>query len=164
MTITNQTNPVGSEYTSKKNGINVPKELISGPGRTQATKIFTAVRITKTKNVPPEYTKEVIQYPDAKSSSFTVIAKEKKEKGKPTGEFEFNLGVDYKGTDKEEFKRLVNKQIKNQTKDAEGQLKNKINPDKTAINGNKATTDSEGDSTNSTKTKKDPRGGIGRKN
>ena len=49
MTITNQTNPVGSEYTSKKNGINVPKELISGPGRTQATKIFTAVRITKTK-------------------------------------------------------------------------------------------------------------------
>ena len=164
MTITNQTNPVGSEYTSKKNGINVPKELISGPGRTQATKIFTAVRITKTKNVPPEYTKEVIQYPDAKSSSFTVIAKEKKEKGKPTGEFEFNLGVDYKGTDKEEFKRLVNKQIKNQTKDAEGQLKNKINPDKTAINGNKATTGGEGDSTNSNKTKKDPRGGIGRKN
>ena len=164
MTITNQTNPVGSEYTSKKNGINVPKELISGPGRTQATKIFTAVRITKTNNAPPEYTKEVIQYPDAKSSSFTVIAKEKKEKGKPTGEFEFNLGVDYKGTDKEEFKRLVNKQIKNQTKDAEGQLKNKINPDKTAINGNKATTGGEGDSTNSTKTKENPMAGTGRKN
>ena len=164
MTITNQTNPVGSEYTSKKNGINVPKELISGPGRTQATKIFTAVRITKTKNAPPEYTKEVVQYPDAKSSSFTVIAKEKKKDGKPTGEFEFNLGVDYKGTDKEEFKRLVNKQIKNQTKDAEGQLKNKINPDKTAINGNKATTDSEGDSTNSTKTKENPMAGTGRKN
>ena len=70
MTITNQTNPIGTTHTSKKSQITVPKETISGSGRTQATKIYTAVTLTKSSNFPPKYRQQIIQYNDAKSKSY----------------------------------------------------------------------------------------------
>jgi len=104
MTITNQTNPVGTSHLSKKIGVIVPQQGITE----NFERIYTSVRLTKKTNDPPTYTKEIVQYPDATSGSYIVIAKEKvdPETGKGTNEFEFNLGVDYKGTEKDTFKKL----------------------------------------------------------
>ena len=62
------------------------------------------------------------------------------------------------------FKERIQKQLKTQTKDAEGQIKDKINADSKAINKNEATTGGEEDSKNSPKTKQASNKGIGRKN
>ena len=51
MTITNQTNPVGTEYTSSKSKISVPRE---GNILIKET-TFTTLRLTKTTNNPPTY-------------------------------------------------------------------------------------------------------------
>ena len=56
MTITNQTNPVGSSYTSKKSYIAVPRE---GNIFIKET-TFTTLRLTKTTNNPPTYRKEIL--------------------------------------------------------------------------------------------------------
>ena len=53
MTITNQTNPIGTTHTSKKSQIIVPKETISGSGRTQATKILEKHLEESEKQRPP---------------------------------------------------------------------------------------------------------------
>ena len=103
MTITNQTNPVGSQYISKKSQIIVPKEGITGLESFTKERIYTSLRLTKTTNNPPTYTKEIVQHPSATSDSYTVIAKQNKD----TGEFDFNLGTDYKNTDKDAFKKLL---------------------------------------------------------
>ena len=160
MTITNQINPVGSEYISKKSQIIVPKEGITGLESFTKERIYTSLRLTKTTNNPPTYTKEIVQHPNAKSDSYTVIAKENKD----TGKFDFNLGTDYKNTDEEAFKKLVTNQTKIQTKDAEKQIKNKINADAKALNKNKDTTGGEEDSKDSPKTKEASNKGIARKN
>ena len=162
MTITNQTNPVGTSHLSKKIGVIVPQQGITQ----NFERIYTSVRLTKTTNNPPTYTKEIVQYPNATSGSYTVIAKENLDKnGKGTNEFTFNEGIDFKNTEKDTFKKLVQRKslIKSQTKDAEKQIKKKINEDSEAINrneGNNITTDSE----DSTKTKTAPNKGIARKN
>jgi len=163
MTITNQTNPVGTSHLSKKIGVIVPQQGITE----NFERIYTSVRLTKKTNNPPTYTKEIVQYPNATSGSYTVIAKEKvdPETGKGTNEFEFNQGVDFKNTEKDTFKKLVQRKglIKSQTKDAEKQIKNKIKEDSEAINrneGNETITDSE----DSVKTKAAPNKGIARKN
>ena len=163
MTITNQTNPVGTSHLSKKIGVIVPQQGITE----NFERIYTSVRLTKKTNNPPTYTKEIVQYPNATSGSYTVIAKEKldPETGKGTNEFEFNQGIDFKNTEKDTFKKLVQRKglIKTQTKDAEKQIKKKIKEDSEAINrneGNNITTDS----TDSTKTKTAPNKGIARKN
>ena len=162
MTITNQTNPVGSEYISKKSQIIVPKEGITGLESFTKERIYTSLRLTKTTNNPPTYTKEIVQHPNAKSDSYTVIAKENKD----TGVFDFNLGTDYKNTDEEAFKKLVTNQTKNQTKDAEKQIRDKVNADTKALNKNQEplNTKKETDSTDSPKTKQASNKGIGRKN
>ena len=52
MTITNQTNPVGTTHTSKKSQIIVPKEGITGLESSTKEKIYTAVTLTKSSNTP----------------------------------------------------------------------------------------------------------------
>jgi len=160
MTITNQTNPVGSQYISKKSQIIVPKEGITGLESSTKERIYTSVRLIKTGNNPSVYSKEIVQHPNAKSDSYTVIAKQNKD----TGEFDFNLGTDYKNTDQDAFRKLLVDQTKTQSKDAEKKIKDKINADTKAINKNKASTDTTEDSKNSTKTKDNPMAGTGRKN
>ena len=160
MTITNQTNPVGSQYISKKSQIIVPKEGITGLESSTKERIYTSVRLIKTGNNPSVYSKEIVQHPNAKSDSYTVIAKQNKD----TGEFDFNLGTDYKNTDQDAFRKLLVDQTKTQSKDAEKKIKDKINADTKAINKNKASTDTTEDSKNSTKTKENPMAGTGRKN
>ena len=160
MTITNQTNPVGSQYISKKSQIIVPKDGITGLESSTKERIYTSLRLTKTGNNPSVYSKEIVQHPNAKSDSYTVIAKQNKD----TGEFDFNLGADYKNTDKDAFRKLLVDQTKTQSKDAEKQIRDKINADTKAINGNESSTDTTEDSKNSTKTKENPMAGTGRKN
>ena len=160
MTITNQTNPVGSEYISKKRQIIVPKEGNSVLESSTKERIYTSLRLIKTGNNPSVYSKEIVQHPNAKSDSYTVIAKQNKD----TGEFDFNLGADYKNTDKDAFRKLLVDQTKTQSKDAEKQIRDKINADTKAINGNESSTDTTEDSKNSTKTKENPMAGTGRKN
>ena len=162
MTITNQTNPVGTSHLSKKIGVVVPQQGITE----NFERIYTSVRLTKKTNNPPTYTKEIVQYPNATSGSYTVIAKENLDKnGKGTNEFTFNEGIDFKNTEKDTFKKLVQRKglIKSQTRDAEKQIKKKVNEDSEAINlneGNQIKTDSN----DSTKTKVVPNKGIARKN
>ena len=163
MTITNQTNPVGTSHLSKKIGVIVPQQGITE----NFERIYTSVRLTKKTNYPPTYTKEIVQYPNATSASYTVIAKEKLDPktGKGTNEFIFNEGIDFKNTEKDTFKKLVQRKglIKSQTRDAEKQIKKKVNEDSEAINlneGNQTKTDSK----DSTKTKVAPNKGIARKN
>ena len=162
MTITNQTNPVGTSHLSKKIGVIVPQQGITE----NFERIYTSVRLTKKTNNPPTYTKEIVQYPNATSGSYTVIAKENLDKnGKGTNEFTFNEGVDFKNTEKDTFKKLVQRKglIKSQTKDAEKQIKKKINEDSEAINRNQGK-GGDDDSIDSTKTKAAPNKGIARKN
>ena len=159
MTITNQTNPIGTTYTSKKIGVIVPQQGITENFET----IYTSVRLTKSGNDPVKYTREIVQYPNATSGSSTVIAKEKvdPETGKGTNEFEFNLGVDYKGTEKDTFKKLVQRKglIKTQTKDAEKNISDKTKADLK----NKAS-DNKDDSVNSSPLSDPNRSGIARQN
>ena len=77
MTITNQTNPIGTTHTSKKIGVIVPQQGVTENFET----IYTSVRLTKTGNDPVTYTKEIVQYPNATSGSSTVIAKQNKDTG-----------------------------------------------------------------------------------
>ena len=158
MTITNQSNPIGTTHTSKKSQIIVPKEGITGLESSTKEKIYTAVTLTRSSNNPPKYRQQIIQYNDAKSKSYSVIAT----KNEDTGEFDFiDNNVDFKNTDQGAFKKLVVDQTKTQKKDAEKQIKNKVNQDKKAINKNEADSNTT-DSTDSNK--KQDRQGIARSN
>ena len=155
-TITNQTNPVGSSYTSEKSMILAPRE---GNPLIQE-RSFTTLRLTKIENNPSKYRKELFQHESAKDEGNVVqigIVNEK-------GEVEFNSQLDTGGANEEFFKDRIEKQIKTQTKDVEKQIKTKINSDSKSINKNQATTGGEEDSKNSTKTKQASNKGIGRKN
>ena len=68
MTRTNQVNPVGSSYTSKKIKIVAPTE---GNFFTKETS-FTTLRLTKTSNNPPTYRKEIFQHSSAGDGGNTV--------------------------------------------------------------------------------------------
>ena len=85
-TVSNQINPVGSRYESKKSRILAPRE---GNLLIQETS-FTTLRLTKTSNNPPTYRKEVFQHESAKDEGNVVqigIVNEK-------GEVEFNSQLD----------------------------------------------------------------------
>ena len=157
MTITNQTNPVGSSYTSKKSRILAPR---GGNLFVQETS-FTTLRLTKTGNNPSTYRREIFQHSSAKDEGNVVqigIVND-------SGQIEFNQGIDFKNTEKDTFKKLVQRKglIKTQTRDAEKQIKNKVNEDKKALNkneGNETVTDSK----DSPKESDPPNKGIARKN
>ena len=155
MTITNQTNPVGSSYTSKKSRILAPRE---GNLFVQETS-FTTLRLTKTSNNPPTYKKEIFQHSSAKDEGNVVQIGVVNDKG----EIEFNSQLDTGKANEEFFKERIQKQLKTQTKDAEKQIRDKVNADTKALNGNESSTDTTEDSKNSTKTKENPMAGTGRK-
>ena len=155
MTITNQTNPIGSSYTSKKSRISVPRE---GNLFIKET-TFTTLRLTKTTNNPPTYRKEIFQHSSAKDEGNVVqigIVNEK-------GEVEFNSQLDTGNGNEKLMKEQITKQIKTQTKDAEKQIKDKVNSDKNAINKNEADSNKD-DSKNSSAFDDQSRKGIARKN
>ena len=80
-TITNQTNPVGSSYTSEKSMILAPRE---GNPLIQE-RSFTTLRLTKIENNPSKYRKELFQHESAKDEGNVVqigIVNEKGRKGR----------------------------------------------------------------------------------
>ena len=153
MTITNQTNPVGSSYTSKKSYIAVPRE---GNIFIKET-TFTTLRLTKTTNNPPTYRKEIFQHSSAKDEGNVVQIGVVNDKG----EIEFNSQLDTGNGNEDLMKEQIQKQLKTQTKDAEKQIKDKVNADTKAINKNQA----DSNKTDSTDSNSDQdRQGISRKN
>ena len=158
MTITNQTNPIGSRYESAKSPVFVPQKDGGLFGKSE--KIYTTLRLTKTGINPSVYRKEIYQHESAKDGgNITQIGTVDE-----NGTVVLNSQVDYGNAEEEVFLGAVTLQIKNQTKDAEKQIKNKINADTKAINKNKASTDSKEDSKDSPKTKTATNKGIARKN
>jgi len=153
MTITNQVNPVGSSYTSKKSYVAVPRE---GNIFIKET-TYTTLRLTKTTNNPPTYRKEIFQHGSAKDEGNVVQIGTVNEQG----EIEFNSQLDTGNGNEELMKEQIQKQIKTQTKDVEKQIRDKVNQDKKAINKNEADSNKT-DSTNSNK--KQDRQGIARSN
>ena len=93
MTITNQTNPIGSTYESGKSLIRVPRK--GNPFLVEDT--FTSVRLTKISNTPKvknsdpdQYKKEIFQHSSGKDGGNTVqigIVNDR-------GEIEFNSQLD----------------------------------------------------------------------
>ena len=153
MTITNQVNPVGSSYTSKKSYVAVPRE---GNIFIKET-TYTTLRLTKTTNNPPTYRKEIFQHSSAKDEGNVVQIGTINEQG----EIEFNSQLDTGNGNEELMKEQIQKQVKTQTKDVEKQIRDKVNQDKKAINKNEADSNKT-DSTNSNK--KQDRQGIARSN
>ena len=153
MTITNQVNPVGSSYTSKKSYVAVPRE---GNIFIKET-TYTTLRLTKTTNNPPTYRKEIFQHSSAKDEGNVVQIGTINEQG----EIEFNSQLDTGNGNEELMKEQIQKQVKTQTKDVEKQIRDKVNQDKKAINKNEADSNTT-DSTNSNK--KQDRQGIARSN
>ena len=153
MTITNQVNPVGSSYTSKKSYVAVPRE---GNIFIKET-TYTTLRLTKTTNNPPTYRKEIFQHSSAKDEGNVVQIGTINEQG----EIEFNSQLDTGNGNEELMKEQIQKQVKTQTKDVEKQIRDKVNQDKKAINKNEADSNTT-DSTNSDKNQ--DRQGISRSN
>ena len=125
MTITNQTNPVGSSYTSKKSYVAVPRE---GNIFIKET-TYTTLRLTKTTNNPPTYRKEIFQHSSAKDEGNVVqigIVNEK-------GEIEFNSQLDTGRGNENLMKEGIQKQLKNQIKNAESKISNKVSSDSESL-------------------------------
>ena len=157
MTITNQTNPVGSNYESKRSPVFISQK--DGGLFGKSKKIFTSTRLTKIESNPSKYRKEVFQHSSASGGNSTQIGTV------VDGKLVLNSAVEYgEAFSEDSFRLQVEAQIKNQTRDAEKQIKNKINTDTQAINKNQGKVDEESDSTDSTKTKAAPNKGIARKN
>ena len=124
MTITNQTNKVGTVYNSKISPVYIPQKDGGLFGKSE--KIFTSLRVTKVSNLPgpDQYKTEVIQHADAVSSSTVLIGEVK------NGKVVLNENADI-GNAKSEFAFAitVQGQVKNQKKDIEKQIKDKVNSD-----------------------------------
>ena len=156
-TITNQTNPVGSNYTSKRSVVFIAQKDGGLFGKSE--KIYTSTRLTKITNNPPTYRKEVFQHDSPSGGNSIQIGTV------VDGKLVLNSAVEYgNAVSEDSFKLQVEAQIKTQTKDAEGQIKAKINADTKAINKNKATVGGVEDSKDSPKTKEASNKGIARKN
>ena len=156
-TVSNQINPVGSRYESKKSRILAPRE---GNLLIQETS-FTTLRLTKTSNNPPTYRKEVFQHESAKDGGNIVQIGVVKDDGK----IEFNSQLDTGKANEELFKKQIEKQVKTQTNDAESKIKKLVNPDKRGINRKRSRrTSQEDDSKDSPKKVEPSNKGIARKN
>ena len=129
MTITNQTNKVGTSYTSKMSTVFVPQKDVGFLGKVKKTKTFTSLRVTKVSNLPgpDQYKTEVIQHKDAKKSSSVVIGEVK------NGSLVLNENVDLANAKEDVFIERVENQIKNQKKDVEKQIKNKVSSDSESL-------------------------------
>ena len=157
-TVTNQINPVGSNYESKRSAVFISQK--DGGLFGKSKKIFTSTRLTKTTNNPPTYRKEVFQHSSASGGSSTQIGTV------VDGKLELNAAAEIgNAVSEDSFRLQVEAQIKNQTKDAEKQIKKLVNQDKESINNNKSRrTLQEDDSKDSPKESDPPNKGIARKN
>ena len=128
MTITNQTNPVGSVYTSKISPIRVP-QLDGGLFGKKKT-VYTSLRVRKVSNLPGpnQYKTEIIQHSDAVSSKTTLVGEVS-----PSGLVKFNDNVDFGNADERTFEAAIGSQVKNQKKDVEKQIKDKVNADSESL-------------------------------
>ena len=129
MTITNQTNPVGSRYESKKSVVFVPQKDGGLFGKNE--KIYTTLRLTKVSQTPGpnQYRKEIYQHEGAgDGGNITQIGTVDE-----NGIVVLNSQVDYGNAEEEVFLGAVTLQIKNQTKDAETQIKNKVSSDSDSL-------------------------------
>tara|TARA_B100000287_G_scaffold410051_1_gene438038 strand:- start:488 stop:2047 length:1560 start_codon:yes stop_codon:yes gene_type:complete len=129
MTITNQTNKVGTSYTSKVSTVFVPQKDVGFLGKVKKTKTFTSLRVTKVSNLPgpDQYKTEVIQHKDAAKSSSIVIGEVK------NGSLVLNENVDLGNAEEDVFIKQVENQIKNQKRDVEKQIKNKVSSDSESL-------------------------------
>ena len=129
MTITNQTNKVGTSYTSKMSTVFVPQKDVGFLGKVKKTKTFTSLRVTKVSNTPGpnQYKTEVIQHKDAAKSSSIVIGEVK------NGSLVLNENVDLGNAEEDVFIKQVENQIKNQKRDVEKQIKNKVSSDSESL-------------------------------
>ena len=122
MTITNQTNPVGSNYESKRSPVFISQK--DGGLFGKSKKIFTSTRLTKIENNPSKYRKEVFQHTSAKENTGSTIQIGTVVDGK----LQLNSAADIgNAVSEDSFRLQVEAQIKTQTKDAEGQIKKLIN-------------------------------------
>ena len=110
MTITNQVNPVGSSYTSKKSYVAVPRE--GNPFIKETT--FTTLRLTKTTNNPPTYRKEIFQHSSAKDEGNVVQIGTINE----DGDIEFNTQLDSGNGNEELMKEQIQKDLQNMMNNA----------------------------------------------
>ena len=129
MTITNQTNKVGTVYNSKISTVFIPQKDVGFLGKVKKTKTFTSLRVTKVSNLPgpDQYKTEVIQHKDAAKSSSVLIGEVK------NGSLVLNENVDLGNTEEDLFIKQVENQIKNQKRDVEKQIKNKVSSDSESL-------------------------------
>ena len=128
MTITNQTNKVGTVYNSKISPVYIPQKDGGLFGKSKKT--FTSLRVTKVSNIPgpDQYKTEVIQHADAVSSSSVLIGEVK------NGKVVLNDNVDIGNAQNEfVFGITVQGQVKNQKKDIDKQIKDKVNSDNESL-------------------------------
>jgi hypothetical protein len=128
MTITNQTNPIGSNYESKRSAVFIAQKDGGLFGKSE--KIYTSTRLTKISNTPGpnQYRVEVFQHDSPSGGNSTQIGTV------VDGKLVLNSAVDYGNAFSEDSFRLqVEAQIKNQKKDAEKQIKDKLNSDSESI-------------------------------
>ena len=128
MTITNQTNKVGTVYNSKISPVYIPQKDGGLFGKSKKT--FTSLRVTKVSNLPgpDQYKTEVIQHADAVSSSSVLIGEVKNNK------VVLNENADIGNAQNEDvFALTVQAQVKNQKKDVEKQIKNKVSSDSESL-------------------------------
>ena len=128
MTITNQTNPIGSTYESKRSAVFIAQK--DGGLFGKSKKIYTSTRLTKISETPGpnQYRVEVFQH-DSPSGGNTIQIGTV-----VNGKLQLNASADIGNAVSEDTFRLqVEAQIKNQKKDAEKQIKDKINSDSESI-------------------------------
>ena len=128
MTITNQTNPIGSSYESKRSAVFISQK--DGGLFGKSKKIYTSTRLTKISETPGpnQYRVEVYQHDSPSGGSSIQIGTV------VNGKLELNASADIGNAVSEDTFRLqVEAQIKNQKKDAEKQIKDKINSDSESI-------------------------------
>ena len=128
MTITNQTNKVGTVYNSKISPVYIPQKDGGLFGKSKKT--FTSLKVTKISNTPGpnQYKTEVIQHKDAVSSSSVLIGEVK------NGKVVLNENADIGNAESEfAFAITVQGQVKNQKKDIEKQIKDKVNSDSESL-------------------------------
>ena len=128
MTITNQTNPIGSNFESKRSAVFISQKDGGLFGKSE--KIYTSTRLTKISETPGpnQYRVEVFQHDSPSGGSSIQIGTV------VNGKLELNASADIGNAVSEDTFRLqVEAQIKNQKKDAEKQIKDKINSDSESI-------------------------------
>ena len=124
MTITNQTNPVGSNYESDRSVVFISQKDGGLFGKSKKT--YTSTRLTKTSNLPGpnQYRVEVFQHDSPSGGNSTQIGTV------VNGKLELNAAADIgNAVSEDSFRLQVEAQIKNQKKNAQEKIKSKVSTD-----------------------------------